>query len=138
MSGTMGAEAALQVAVLTALRADAGIRAKFGEPARVFEQTPRKAAYPYIELVRQESRPVDGAAAAMSEHRIDVAVVAREADMASASEGLLLVRNAVLGAALAPEGWRCALITPVYAGLAPTPEGDWRALVRFKALLEPA
>ncbi len=132
-----GAEAALQQAVLTVLRDAEGIKAKFGTPARVFDRSPRQAAYPHIEWVRQESKAIDGEGAELSEHRFDIAVMAREGDVGASGEGLKRVREVLLDQPLAIEGWRCVVLTPVYAGLAPTPQGDWRALVRLKAILEP-
>ena len=53
-----GHENALQKALIAHLRTDATLKALLGDPARIWDQAPRGAAYPHLLIERSESRPV--------------------------------------------------------------------------------
>ncbi|MDZ4759632.1 MAG: DUF3168 domain-containing protein [Alphaproteobacteria bacterium] len=133
-----GAEAALEDAVMARLAGDAGVKVVLGDPVRVLAQASARPAYPYLEVVRHESVAGGGAAADSSEHRLDLAVVARDGGRDEAREALAAVRAALAGTALGMTGHRCVLLLPVFADLTPARSGGYRALLRMKAVVEAA
>jgi hypothetical protein len=133
-----GAESALESAILGVLRADAGVIALLGDPVRVVEVDAPSPAYPFLEIGRHVSEPSGGVEAEASEHRVDLVVVSRDLGGKEAKEALAAVRAAVAGAALEMEGWRCVLLVPLFADATRQRVGLWRALLRIKAVVEPA
>jgi hypothetical protein len=130
------AESELESAMLAAIAADVEVRAALGIPLR-FEQTggPRPA-FPYLEFVRHESRPVSGVDAETSEHLVDFAVVSRRLGGREALEAMGAVRAALAEAELEMDGWRCVFLVPVFLDATRTRPGLWRALLRVKAVVE--
>ena len=51
-------ERALQKALIGWLGADETLQALLGEPARIWDATPRRPLYPHLRIGRSESRPV--------------------------------------------------------------------------------
>ena len=131
-----GAEEALESAMLAAIAADAGVQAKLGSPVRIEEEGGPRPAFPYLELVRQESGPADAAGVEASTHLVDLAVVSRVASGREAVAAMAEVRRALNDAALAMAGWRCVLLAPVFFGAARTRPWLWRATLRVKAVVE--
>lgn len=134
----IGAERALESAILAALAADAGVRALLGEPVRVAELGSPSPAYPYLEIGRHTSEPAGGVDVEASEHRLDIVMVSRDLGGGQAKEALAAVRAALTGVALEMEGWRCVLLVPVFADATRQRIGLWRALLRVKAVVEAA
>lgn len=132
----MSAESALEAAILAAMAADAGVRAKLGDPLQFEEAGAPRPAFPYLEFVRHESRPIGGVNVEASEHRVDFAVVSRVLDGREAMEAMDAVSAALDGAELVMDGWRCVLLLPVYLDATRTRPGLWRALLRVKAVVE--
>lgn len=122
--------------MLAAIAADAGVQAELGNPVRVEEASGPRPAFPYLELVRHESTPANATGAEASTHLVDLAVVSRVASGREAVAAMSEVRRALGEAALAMEGWRCALLVPVFFGAARTRPGLWRATMRIKAIVE--
>lgn len=133
-----GAILALEGAVLARLAADAGVRALLGDPPRVFDAALARPAYPYLELVRHETRPVGGAEAEADEHRLDVSILSRDGGRDELKAALEAVRAALRGAPPVMEGWRCVLLLPLFADVTPARFGRWRGLLRIKAVVEAA
>jgi hypothetical protein len=133
-----GAILALEAAVLARLEADADVKALLGEPPRVFDAALARPAHPYLELARHELRPAGGAAAEADEHRLDIAIVSREGGRDELKAALDAVRAALRGTPPAMTGWRCVLLLPLFADVTPARFGLWRALLRIKAVVEPA
>jgi hypothetical protein len=137
------AEAALESAMLAVLSADEDVRAHLGDPLRVLRSGSPRPAYPYLEIVRHESEPSDGAAFEGAKHRIDMRVVARDPHGSLALEAMVAARTALAIAAFgAPPpmegGWRCVLMAPVFCDVVQMSDGTWRALLRVKAAVEAA
>jgi hypothetical protein len=130
------AEDALEAAILAALQADEDVAELLGSPLRVMEAGSSAPRYPFLELGRHVSEPRDGLDVEMSEHRIDLAIVSRDQGGGEARTGVAAVRASLTGAALAMEGWRCVLLTPLFADATRQKVGLWRGLLRLKALVE--
>ena len=56
---TADSQWALQQAVFTALSGDAALQALVGNPARVYDQVPQDAAFPYVVVGEVTARPFD-------------------------------------------------------------------------------
>ncbi len=132
-----GAEAVLESAILAALGADAGVTSVLGDPLRVLDNSSTRPAFPYLEVSRHSSESSGGVEAETSEHRVDLVIVSREMDGMEAKEALARVRAALADAALEMEGWRCVLLVPVFADAMRQKVGQWRGLLRIKAVVEP-
>ncbi len=133
-----GAEAALEAAVLEVLAADVDVAALLGNPLRVAGSGGPAPAFPYLEMVRHESVDAGGAGVEGSEHRVDLAVVSRDAGGVRVKQAMAAVRAALSNADLEMEDWRCALLVPVFMDAARSGVQMWRAVLRLKAVVEPA
>ena len=127
----------LVTALMEMLRADAGVQAVFGSPARVFDGETERPAYPYAELVSVETRDVASAHAPGGEHRLTFAVNVREARREDASAGLEAIIAAIRGKALTLAGANIILAHPLYfdilRGRAPL---TYRGLLRLRILTD--
>lgn len=134
----MSAEAAFSAAVLAALKADAGVRAALGDPARVHDRAPRGAAFPYASLGRSESEPLDAGGLDLIDHRLTLHVWGRREDRDAVKHALSAARAALHQADLtlvAPYG--CALCRVVYADLFTGPDGaTLHGVLRVRGLIE--
>lgn len=131
-----GAETALKSAILVALAEDEDVRAVLGETLRVREVSGVLPAYPYLEIVRHSSEPAGAAGVEGSRHVVDLAVMSRNDGGREGLEGLAAVRKALQSAVLAMAGWRCVLLTPVFADVLRQTPHVWRALLRVRCVLE--
>jgi hypothetical protein len=134
----VSAEEALEAAILAALAEDAGVRELLGDPLRVAGSGGPAPAFPYLDLVRHESVDAGAAGVQASEHRIDLAVVSRDAGGAQAKAAIAAVRTALADADLTMAGWRCVLFAPLFSDAARSGVRAWRGLVRLKAVVEAA
>jgi len=132
----MSAEAAFADAVLARLTGDADLSAVLG--SRVYALAPGGAAYPFLTLGRGVSEPVDGAGAALIDHRLTLRLYAMRDDRDRLSAALSAVRASLhnAGLELTPP-WRCVLCQVVYTDqFAAADSRTTQALVRVRALLE--
>jgi hypothetical protein len=136
--GVSGAEQALESAILGVLATDAGVKAVLGDPLRVADSSLARPAYPCLEVVRHETTAAGSQGAEASEHRVDLAILSRDGGRAEARAALAAVRDALAGAAFPMDGWRCVLLFVVHADVTPGKFGACRALMRIKAVVEPA
>lgn len=140
MSGDVGAgsEEALELAILQALAANDDVKATLGDPPRVFDIAEAAPAYPYLEILRHETRPAGSAGVEASEHRIDLSIASRAGNRKEARAALAAVRSALSGASLSMEGWRCIQMQTLVAELASDPSGAPRIVLRIRCGLEVA
>lgn len=131
-----GAEGAVEGAILSALEADDAVRAALGHPLRIRDEGSERPAFPFLEWVRQESRPAGCAGVEASEHRIDLGVVTRMGAEAEGREALDAVRAALTRESVVMEGWRCVLLFPVYCDYVRTKEKGRRGLLRIRVVVE--
>jgi hypothetical protein len=133
-----GAEAALEAAILEALGVDTEVAALIGSPLRVAGSGGPVPAFPYLEVVRHESVDAGGAGVEASEHRVDLAVVSRDTSGVRVKQAMAAVRTALSSADLDMGAWRCVLLVPVFMDSARSGVQMWRAVLRLKAVIEPA
>jgi hypothetical protein len=134
----VSAELALAAAIRTAAANDAGVQALLGDPARVHDEPPPDAVFPYVTFGRMESRPAEVSGAQAIEHMITLHVWSRYGGRAEALEVIGALRSALHNAALAVEGRRLVLLfvsfTDVFrSGDARTTHG----VMRLRAVTEP-
>jgi hypothetical protein len=90
----VSAEEALEAAILAVLAEDEGGGGLLGNPLRVLGGGPRPA-FPRLEVVRHQSTDAGAAGAEASEHRIDLAVMCRDAGAARVKAAMTAVRAAL-------------------------------------------
>lgn len=118
MSGDHGA--ALQAALLRQLRADAGVKVLLGDPARVWDEVPRKAVYPHLLIERSESRPVPAEGCGI-EHRLSLRVLSTFGGVAEVRAVVAAVRAALEDARLHEGGVRTVSLGVTFADVFPGP-----------------
>jgi hypothetical protein len=131
------ASAALRAAIYQALIADSGLVAALGG-ARVYDEPPRDAAFPYVTL--GEARISDASAddAPLQEHQLTLHAWSRQGGHKQAHiiTGALL--QALDDAPLAPSGHRLVNLRFALADIRRDVDGrTYHALVRFRAVTEP-
>ena len=130
-------EAALIEAVLAALRADEGVQAMFGVPARIFDGDTDAPMYPFVELVSAETRDIASTQAPGGEHRITFAVTTRHGGRAAAADGLDVLVRAVQAAELTLPGKAIVIVHPVYLDVMRGRTAQtFRGLLRLRILTE--
>jgi len=107
-------ESALQKALIAHLRADASLQALLGNPARIWDEAPRGAAYPHLLIGRSESRPVAADGCGI-EHSLSLRCASRFGGTEEAKAICAALRAAVHEAALEADGVRVVSIRATYA-----------------------
>ena len=118
MSGDHGA--ALQAALLRHLRADAGVKACLGDPARVWDQVPRKAVFPHLLIERSESRPVPADGCGI-EHRLSLRVLSGFGGVPEVRAVVAAVRVALEDVRLSEGGVRTVSLGVTFSDVFPGP-----------------
>jgi len=131
-------ERALQLALLTKLRANGALTALLGNPPRVYDEPPTDPVYPYVSLGRSETRPWGGLDGEGLEHVLSLTVVSVFGGSEEAKAVMALVRLSLHGAALSLDGHRLINLRVTYADLFKA--ADWRStfgVLRLRAITEP-
>lgn len=134
----MSPDLALQKALLDHLRADAGLRALLGEPARIHDEPPETRLHPFVVLGRAETRPWGGVDGEGLEHALTLTCVSRFDGAEEAKAVVAAMRACLHGADLPLAGHRLVNLRVTYADVFRSP--DWRPLygvVRVRAVTEP-
>jgi hypothetical protein len=131
----VSAEGALEAAILARLDGDAAVTELLGSPVRLLGAEHRPP-FPYLEIARHQSSDLGGAGVVSSEHRVDLAVVSRDAGGRRVKVAMAAVRAALTSAELEIPGWRCVLLVPVFSDAARSGVDMWRAILRLKAVVE--
>lgn len=135
---TMNPELALQKALIEHLRADDGVQALLGEPARIWDQPPDKPDYPHLLIGRSESRPYDADGGA-TEHILTLTARSTFGGSEEAKAITAAVRAALNEASPEIEGGRLVNLRVTYVDVFRA--ADWRrtlGVVRVRAVTEPA
>jgi Protein of unknown function (DUF3168) len=128
------AEAAVQSALMAGLRADAGVVAAFGDPARVYDDETRAPAFPFARIERHESVPTG---TGDTEHKISIAVTSREGGLMAAKDALSAIRAALEGMAWVVAGHHVVMAHVIYADTMRASGGEaFRGLIRIRIISE--
>ena len=133
------AEAALERAVLIALRADDDVQAIFGNPARIYDDETSEPIYPYAELERHEVEDRSAIASPGQAHTLTLVVRSRDGGRAVAKEALGALRAASERISLSLYAQRVVLIQPIYSDVLRAPDlRSFRGILRLRIITEEA
>jgi len=133
----MSPERALAAALYSTLRADAGVKALLGDPARVYDAAPDDVVFPYATLGRIETRNADAAAATALEHIVTLHAWSRYGGRAEVLDVVDAMRVAAQGASLIMTGRRVVLLHALFSDVFRS--GDARTthgVLRLRAISE--
>jgi hypothetical protein len=134
----MSADRALTAAIIAAARNDSAVRALVGDPARIWDEPPAEASFPYVTLGRLESRPADASESDACEHGVTLHVWSRHGGRAQALDILTALRALLHNAALSISGHRLVLLLTSYTDLFRAGDGfTTHGVIRLKAITEP-
>lgn len=134
----MSAEHALVAAVRAAAMEDAGVKALLGDPARIYDDAPPDAVFPYVSLGRVESRAADAGGVEALEHAVTLHVWSRYGGRAEALEIVAALRAKLHGADLTIDGRKLVLLLVTFTDIFRS--GDVRTthgVLRLRAITEP-
>lgn len=128
--------AALHGALVAHLRADAGVRARLGDPARVWDEVPRQAVYPHLLIERSESRSVPAAGCGI-DHRLTLRLASTFGGVPEVQAGVAAVRAALTDVVLEADGVRTVSVRVTFADVFRSPDlrRTW-AVIRVRAVTE--
>ena len=129
-------ERALQKALITHLRADAGLTALLTHPSAIHDQPPEDVGWPHLLIGRSESRPIpaDGTA---TEHILTLTVRSRFGGTEEAKAICAAVRAALDGAAVEADGVRTVSLAVTFSDVFRTSDTrrTW-GVMRVRAVTE--
>ncbi|MEQ3648872.1 DUF3168 domain-containing protein [Hyphomonas sp.] len=135
----MSAETAIQDALMALLRADAGVQAIYGTPARVFDAESDAPIFPYAQLERHEVTAAGAALVDGHEHRLMLAVFSREDGLKAAKAAVAALRAAVEGADWTAAGVHVVMAHVVYGDVMRTADKRaFRGIIRIRIISEEA
>lgn len=129
-------ERALQKALMAHLREDATLKALLGDPARIWDQAPRGAAYPHLTVGRSESRAVAAADCGI-EHQLSLRCASLFGGFEEAKAVCAAVRAAVHEAPLEADGVRAVSVRATFVDVFRSSDNrrTW-GVVRLRAITE--
>lgn len=131
-------ERALVAALRAAAMADAAVKAVLGDPARIHDDPPADAVFPYVTLGRIESRPADAANSNAIEHVITLHAWSRYGGRAEALDVIAALRAALHNAPLVIEGHTLTLLLATFADVFRSGDGrTTHGVLRLRAITEP-
>lgn len=127
----------LQQAVFAALSADAGLQALIGAPARIYDDPPDDAAFPYLVLGEGRVSDWPGAAGGI-EHVIRIAAFSRYHGRAEAKQIISAVYDALHDRPLTVSGHALVNLRFVFADVFRKQDGEtFEGVMRYRAVTEP-
>lgn len=134
----MSAERAFVAALVAAARADDAVQAALGDPARLYDEPPASAAYPYATLGRMETRPLDTSEASALEHIVTLHVWSRYGGRAEALDIIGALRAALHDRALTVTGRKIVLLLAGFSDVFRAGDGiTTHGVLRLRAVTEP-
>lgn len=132
-----GTDSDLIPKILQALRADDGLQALLGVPARIFDDETRAALFPYMVLERCESQDASVSGVCGSDHRLQFATFSRDGGQSSAKALLTALRRALQQIELSLERHRVVLVHPTYSDVMRAPNRQlFRGVLRVRIITE--
>ncbi|MGE0022768.1 MAG: DUF3168 domain-containing protein [Hyphomicrobium sp.] len=127
----------LQKAVYAKLAADAGLLALLGG-ARIYDDVPRGAAFPYVTFGPSTTRDWSTGTETGSEHGLTLRAWSKAGGEQEVHQVLEAVRAALHESALTPAGHRLVSLRHETSEALRDPDGEtYQGIARFRALTEP-
>ncbi|PQA87241.1 DUF3168 domain-containing protein [Hyphococcus luteus] len=124
----------LQKAVYQALRADAALKSEIGDPARIFDDPPPAALFPYLTIGEARASDYKGVDGAL-EHDLKLYAFSRYAGRREVKRILCAVYDALHEAALTLSGHDLVNIRFVFADAFRRLDGEiYQGVARFRAV----
>lgn len=128
---------ALQQAIVAALSADTGVKALLGDPPRLYDDVPRKAAFPYVTLGEGALQPWDTTSERGFEHALNFHVWSRYGGRKEAKAVLDALYAVLHDAALALSGHALVNLRFEFADIFRDADGEtYHAVARYRAVTE--
>lgn len=123
--------------VLDALRADPGVQAILGNPARIFDAETDAPGYPYAVLERHERFDASSTGVCGSEHRLSLATYSRYGGRREAKQVLGSLRAAIDAMSVTLPGQAIVLAHVVYSDAMRTRDRrSFRGVLRIRIITE--
>lgn len=131
----MSTEATVQAALLSVLRADAGVAEIFGP--RIYDDESEAPAFPFVRLERHECQPAGASLGEATEHILTLAVSSRDGGLREARGALAAMRAAVDAADwILPEGRIVLAYTSYSDVMRQADRRAFRGVIRFRIISE--
>lgn len=128
---------ALRQALYTALTGDAVLQALIGDPARVYDDVPADAAFPFVTFGDAAANDWSAAGTLGSEHLITLHVWSRYEGHKEAQQILEALEALLHDASLSPTGHALINLRFVSSGIIRDPDGaTTHGFIRFRAVTE--
>lgn len=128
----------LQRAVYQALGADAALKEQIGDPARIYDDPPPDAVFPYLTVGEARAKPFPGVAGGL-EHDLNLHVFSRYAGRREVKAVMGAVYDALHDASLALAGHVLVNIRFVFGDAFRRRDGDgpiYQGAMRFRAVTQ--
>lgn len=134
----MSAERQLAAAMRARALSDTGVKAVLGNPARIYDEPPRDALFPYATLGRVETEPAESAGSGALEHALTLHVWSRYGGRAEALDAIGALREALHDAPLALDGRKLVILFATFCDVFRAGDGrTTHGVIRFRAITEP-
>ena len=131
------ASLSLQKAIYSHLMADAGIKAEIGDPARIYDDPPASAVFPYLTLGETKASALSGVDGAV-EHDIRLYAYSKYAGRLEIKRIMGAVYDALHDAPLMPQDHQLISLRFVFNDAFRRIDGEtYQAVSRFRAVTQP-
>ncbi|MEO0400304.1 MAG: DUF3168 domain-containing protein [Pseudomonadota bacterium] len=128
---------AVQKATYAALLADAGVKAVLGDPARIYDDSPRRPTYPFATFGEWRVGALSGVDGTF-EHDIRLRIFSRYQGRKETRDAMAAVYDALQDAALTPENRTLVSMRFVFSDVFLRADGrTWNGVMRFRAVDAP-
>ena len=128
---------ALQQAIVSALALDAGVKALLGDPPRLYDDVPRKSAFPYVTVGESQIAPWDTASEKGFEHALHFHIWSRYGGRKEAKAVLGALYAVLHDASLALSGHKLVNLRFAFADIFRDADGEtYHAVARYRAVTE--
>ena len=127
----------LQRAIFSALKVDAGLKAEIGDPARIYDDPPEDAAFPYLTIGEARARDWPGVDGGL-EHEVRLHAFSRYAGRREVKRIMSAAYDALHEASLTLTGHHLVNIRFVFGDAFRRQDGEtYQAAMRFRAVTQP-
>lgn len=127
----------MQKAIYARLAADDGLKSLIGDPARIYDDAPPDAPFPFLQIGEGRTRDYPGVDAAV-EHDIRIYAFSRYAGRKEVKRMMSCVYDSLHEQAFAVTGRKLVSIRYVFGDVWRRQDGDtYQGVMRYRAVTEP-